>query len=303
MPPRCGPIELERRIHRVARCQHGEISRTQLLDLGLGAGAIKHRLGTGRLVRSHPGVYSVGVPAASGERRWIAAVLACGTGAVLSHLSAAALWEIRLLDPVTIDVSIRRRGARPRDGIRVHRPRCLDPEDTSRRRGIPVTSLPRTLIDLAEVLSTRSLERAVDEAEFLKLLNEDKLAEALERNHGRTGAKRLRRTLGRHEPGTTRTRTKLEESFFLLVKDSQIPQPEVNVPIGRFTVDFLWRDRGLVVETDGRASHDRAAQREEDSRRDAVLAADGYETLRFTWHQVSGRPREVMAALRAKLET
>ncbi|HZI90102.1 MAG TPA: DUF559 domain-containing protein [Thermoleophilaceae bacterium] len=150
-------------------------------------------------------------------------------------------------------------------------------------------------------MSTRSLERALDEAEFLKRLDEEDLAEALERNYGRTGAKRLRRTLRRHERGTTRTRTTLEEAFYVLVMANGLPRPEVNVAIGRLTVDFLWRERGLVVETDGGASHDRAAQREEDSRRDAVLATAGYETLRFTWHQVHRRPAEVVAALEAKV--
>jgi len=302
MQPKTNPLGLEQRIHRLAESQHGEVSRSQLLALGLGAGAIKHRVGNGRLVPSTRGVYSVGVPSATRERRWMAAVLACDPGAVLTHLSGTALWALRPVDPVIIDVSVPRRNARSRTGIRVHRPCRLDPEDVTRRRGIPVTTVPRTLIDLAEVLSTRSLERAVDEAEFLKLLSEADLAAALERNRGRTGAARLERTLRRHEPGTTRTRTKLEESFFALVIASGLPQPEVNVAVGRLTVDFLWREQRLVVETDGGASHDRAAQREEDSRRDAVLAAAGYETLRFTWRQVRHRAAEVIAALESKLE-
>ena len=231
----------------------------------------------------------------------MAAVLACGLGAVLSHFSGAALWTLRTVDPVIIDVTVPRRNARSRTSIRVHRPCHLAPEDVTRCRGIPVTTVARTLIDLAEVLSSRSLERAIDEAEFLKLLSEDEVAAALARNRGRTGAARLERTLRRHDAGSTRTRTKLEESFLALVTTSGLPRPEVNVPIGRFTVDFLWREHRLVVETDGGASHDRAAQREEDSRRDAVLAAADYETLRFTWRQVRHRPAEVVAAVESKL--
>ncbi len=288
-------------MQRLAGRQQGHVSRTQLLALGFGPEAIKHRLKTGRLIAVRRGVYSVGLATTTRERRWAAAVLACGQGAVLSHLSAAALWELRPVDPVTIDVSVPRRNARIRDGIRVHRPRHLDREDRTHRRGIPITSLPRTLIDVAEVLSRRSLERVADEAEFLKLLNENSVAETLERNRGRTGAARLRRTLRRHEPGTTRTRTALEEAFYVLVSASGLPQPEVNVAVGRLTVDFLWRDPGLVVETDGGASHNRAAQREEDSRRDALLATAGYATLRFTWAQVHDRPTEVLAAVEAKL--
>jgi len=301
MPPRSSRIDLERRIHGLAATQHGEITRSQLLALGLGSGAIKHRMATGRLTASRRGVYSVGVPSATRERRWMAAVMACGPGAVLSHLSAATLWALRAVDPVTIDVTVPRRNVRSHAGIRVHRPCRLDSMDATHCRGIPVTSVSRTLIDLAAMLATRSVERALDEAEFLKLLDEGALGEALERNHGRPGAKRLRRVLRRHEPGSTRTRTPLEEAFYVLVAGTTLPQPEVNATVGPLTVDFLWREHGLVVETDGGASHDRAAQREEDSRRDAVVAAAGYETRRFTWHQVHRRPAEVMAVLEARL--
>jgi len=277
------------------------ISRTQLLRLGLGAGAIEHRVRTGRLLTSRRGVYSVGVAPPTRECRWAAALLACGPGAVLSHLSAAALWELRPLDPVTIDVSVPRRGTRPRRGIRVHRPRHLDAEDVTRRHKLPVTSVHRTLIDLAETLSTRSRERALDEAEFLRLLDLADVRASIQRHRGRNGAARLAKVLTRHEPGATRTRTALEEDFYVLVSTAGLPKPEVNVPLGPFTVDFLWRDSRLAVETDGGASHDRRSQRERDSRRDAWLAAADYQPLRFTWDQVHNRPAEVLAALRAKL--
>ena len=114
-------------------------------------------------------------------------------------------------------------------------------------------------------------------------------------------AEQLRSALRRHEPGTTRTRTTLEETFFVLVMAAGLPQPEVNVRIGPFTVDFFFRESNLVVETAGGASHNRGAQRERDARRDAWLAAAGYETLRFTFNQVHSHPAEVLAALRAKL--
>ena len=235
------------------------------------------------------------------ERRWVAALLACGPGAVLSHLSAAALWELRPVDPAVIDVSVPRRNARAREGIRVHRPRGLDREDFRRHRSIPVTKIPRTLIDLAEVLSTRALERAVDEAEFLKRLDQEALEAALDRHRARNGANRLAKLLRRHEPGSARTTTPLEEDFYLLVTTAGLPRPEVNQTLGPYTVDFLWRESKLVVETDGGASHNRGSQRERDARRDAWLAAHGCETLRFTWRQVHHRKAEVLAALRARL--
>jgi len=303
MQSQSGPLALERRINRLAARQHGLIARTQLLALGLGAGAIQYRLTTGRLTLSRRGVYSVGFAAPTREHRWAAAVLASGPGAVISHLSAAAVWGLRHGDPVTIDVSVPCRNTRMRDGVRVHRPRHLTRADTTWRRGIPVTSVPRTLIDLAETVSRRSLERLLDEAEFLKLLDLVALHSALSRHPGRDGTARLSATLRRHQPGTTRTRTPLEEDFFVLVRAAGLPQAEVNVPVGPFTVDFLWRDNKLVVETDGGDSHDRRSQRKRDARRDAWLAAHDYETLRFTWEQVHSYPAEVLAALNAKLRT
>ena len=159
----------------------------------------------------HTGVYALGPPARTRESRWLAAALTCGPGAAISHLSAACCWHLRTLDPVIVEVSLPRRSVRPRKGIRVHRPRHLEPEDVTRHRGIPVTTVPRTLIDVAEALSTRSLERTLDEAEFLKRLDREHVREAIARNPGRNGAARLAKLLDRHEAGTTRTRTPLEE--------------------------------------------------------------------------------------------
>ncbi len=295
------PLGLEGRIARVAERQHGRVSRPQLLALGLGARAIEHRVGSGRLTQLRRGVYSVGVPAATQEGRWLTAVLACPAGSVASHLSAAAVWRLRDVDPVTIDVSAPARSGKRRDGLRVHRPRHLVAADVTRHRDVPVTAIPRTLIDLAEVVSTRSLERTLDEARYLSLLIRQEVDEALERHSARAGAGRLRAALQSHVPGTTRTRSPLEEAFFLLVRYAALPQPEVNVRLGPYTVDFLWREAGLVVETDGGASHDRPAQRERDGRRDAWLATAGYRTERFTWQQVTRRPGEVLAVLDALL--
>jgi very-short-patch-repair endonuclease len=292
-------MAVEERIERLAASRFGVVSRAQLMSLGLGAEAIRHRLRSGRLRQVHRGVYAVGPAPLTREGRWTAAVLACGDEAVLSHLSAAALWGIRPADPAVIDISLASRGKRSRQGIRVHRPSCLDTEDTTCRHGIPVTTVARTLIDLAVVLGARSRERLLDEAEYLKLLDPGELQAALERNRTRTGASRLEATLRCHEPGTTRTRSALEEAFLLLVRRAALPQPEVNARLGPWTVDFLWRERRLVVETDGGRSHDRARQRERDSARDAWLVANHYRPLRLTWPQVTERPEEVLAALEA----
>lgn len=277
------------------------ISRTQLLSLGLSSDAIQRRLCSGRLTQLHRGVYVSGGSPATRERRWAAAVLACGPGAVLSHLSAAALWALSEADPVVIDVSVRSRVRRSRAGIRVHRPRRLASEDGTALRGIPVTTMPRTLIDLAMTLGSRSLERCLDEAQYLGLLDSGELAAALCRHRGHPGAVRLRATLERHSPGSTRTRSRLEEKFFELVRRSGLPLPEVNARLGPYTIDFLWAEQRLAVETDGRRAHERTAARERDYRRDAWLAAHDFNGLRFTWRQVHERPEEVLAALSARL--
>lgn len=300
MQPKCTRTALEEQIARIALREHA-LGRQRLLELGLGAEAIKHRLRTGRLVQLHRGVYALPGAPPTREQRWAAAVIACGDGAALSHLPAAALWRLRPLDPLVIDVSSPSRRKRLRNGVRVHRPSTLDPKDLTRRDGIGVTTVPRTLIDLAEVLGTRSLERTLDEAEYLRLLDRQAVQDALERNATRTGAARLKAALARHEPGTTRTRSQFEEAFFVLTRQAGLPQPGVNVRLGPWTIDFLWPDQRLAVETDGRRSHVRIRQRESDSTRNAWLIAHGYRPLRLTWAQVMDRPDEVLGALRAEL--
>jgi len=294
------PLDLRRRINHLAISRHA-LSRRNLLALGMSSEEIRFQLETAALVRLHHGVYAVGGAPATPEQRWAAAVMACGDEAALSHLSAAALWALTQVDPVVIDVSLSGRGRRTRPGLRVHRPRRLPRDDTTEHLGIPVTTVTRTLIDLAVIVSRRSLERLVDEAEYLRLLDLADLDRTFEGNEGRAGVTRLRRLLARHRPGTTRTRSPLEEAFLLLVREAKLPDPQVNTRLGPFTIDFLWPEQRVAVETDGRAAHDRTAARERDHRRDAWLHANGYLPLRFTWTQVNQRPGEVVRALRPKL--
>lgn len=286
MQRKSGPAGVEERIRRLGLGQHGFVSRSQLLGLGLGAEAIRHRVESGRLNPRYRGVYAVGAAPVTMEDRWVAAVLACGQGAVLSHLSAAALWRLTDVDPRVIDVSLpSRSGQSSRNGVRVHRPRALVPGDATTHREVPVTTASRTLRDLAKTVSKRTLERALDQAHYLRLLTQQDLTELA----------------GAHTPGTTRTRSPLEEIFYVLVMEAGLAQPEVNVKLGPYTVDFLWRDANLVVETDGRASHDRATQRVRDATRDAWLETAGYKTERFTWQQVTRSQNEVLRRLDALL--
>ena len=300
MDRKAAPRELQRRINDLAIHRHA-LSRSELLALGMSSDEIRHRLETAALVRLHRGVYAVGGTAPTSELRWAAAVLACGPRAVLSHLSAAALWALTEVDPVVIDVSLSGRGRRTREGVRVHRPHSLTANDATRHRGVPVTTVARTLVDVAPIVSTRTLERLVDEAEYLRLWTPAEVESTFERNEGRAGVGRVRRLLTRHEPGSTRTRSPLEEAFLLLVRGAGLPDPLVNARLGPYTIDFLWPEQRVAVETDGRAAHARIAARERDHRRDAWLHANGYRPFRFTWTQVNDRPREVLAALRPKL--
>jgi hypothetical protein len=264
--------------------------------LGLSGGAIATRIRTGRLHRVHRGVYAVGHARIDGNGLYMAAVLACGDGAVLSHRAAAALWCIRASNSRIVDVTVPGRGGRAgRRGIRVHRG-ALRPRDVALVDGIPVTTPARTLIDFADVASLRQLERAFDEAEYLRLD-----CSGLEPVPGRPGHGRLLAVRARHEPGTTRTRSDLEDLFLELCGRFGLPRPEVNALHLGHEVDFLWRDAGLAVEVDGGAAHLTRAAFEQDRLRDAELTVAGTRVLRLTEWRLARAPAEVAGQLRELL--
>ena len=261
MPRKLANKRLDVSIAKIAARQHGVITTSQLEAAGVLSSGISDRVRAGRLHRVHRGVYAVGHPNIGNEGRWIAAVLACGEGAVLSHRSAAALWKIGPVAPV-IEVTVAGGGGRAtRKGIRVHRSRTLSPADLTRRAGIPVTRPARTLEDLRRILPSRQFARVLREAEYLRLPVGDALK-------------------------PDRTRSDLEAMFLALARRRCLPQPEVNVRVDRFLVDFLWRHERLIVEVDGWESHRTRSAFEEDRARDARLKVIGYEILRFTWRQV-----------------
>jgi len=231
----------------------------------------------------------------------MAAVLACGEGAVLSHGSAAAAWKIRGTGAAIIDLTVPGDGGRRVRGLRVHRDR-LDPADVTTLGGsaVPITTPSRTLVDLAATLaSPRQVERALDEAHALKLLDHRELTAAIGRAH--RGARALTAVLAGHIPGTTRTRSGLEEAFVRLCRAHDLPQPLVNQKVGRMTVDFLWPDRRLVVETDGADYHDLPQLQERDRRRDALLTRWRYTVLRVPEDRLEREPDAVAADVRAAL--
>ena len=258
-------------VAEVARKQHGVITATQLKEAGLTPTQVRWRVRSGLLHRVHRAVYAVGHQGLSNEGRWMAAVLACGPGAALSHRPAAE--HHRLLAPTAkiIDVTVPGRGGRAkRSGLRIHRS-SLPSDATMIRDGIRVTTPARTLADLKRVVEAYIYRRAVRQAEYLKL------------------------PLGGLV--TDGTRSDLEADFLRLCRRYHLPLPEVNVRVGPFTVDFLWPDCRLVVETDSYATHGGRQAFEDDRARDAELRRLGYEVHRLTDRQMSEQPALVADAI------
>ncbi|MDQ3720720.1 MAG: endonuclease domain-containing protein [Actinomycetota bacterium] len=270
--------------------------------VGLSDHAIEKRLQRERLIAIRRGVYAVGHAHLTAEARWLAAVWACGSTAVLSHRSAAAAWGIRPSSSPTIDVTVRSRtGRADRDGIRLHRVTRLSEDETAEGDGIPVTSWARTILDLAAVLPPRSVERALERSEQLRLFDLNQLDKSLIANAGRPGCAVLRAVLDEGRLGETLTQTKLEEAMFRLCTKSGLPRPEVNVEIGTYTADFLWREVRLIAETDGFQTHGTRAAFESDRVRDAELMLQGYRVVRFTYWRVLRHRKAVAAILRQLL--
>jgi hypothetical protein len=299
-----GPPSTDAAIAAVAARQHGVVTLAQLRAAGLGDRAVHKRAARGRLHRVHRGVYAVGHPALSADGRRLAAVLACGPGAVLSHRSAAAAWGLRPSSGARLDVSTARRGRGGPSGVALHRVRRLDAADVTRLGPLAITTIARTLVDLAGVLRADALERAVHEAEVARLLDVVAVDAALARAPGRGGAAALRRLLATPSPGPTRS--VLEERFLALCRRAEIPLPRLNahVPtaaLGLLEVDALWRPEAVVVELDGAAAHRTRRAFEADRRRDAALAAEGHVVVRLTWQRVTREGDAMASELRRTL--
>ena len=244
----------------------------------------------------HRGVYLVG-PLEAPLSRPMAAVLAVGDGAVLSHASAADVWELATAAPDPVDVTVSSTaGPRSRPGLRVHRVRDLPPEDVTRHRGVPATSPPRTLLDLASILPARDLSRAVERAERLGLTTHADLTCYLTRRRSCRGAATLIKVL---RPATQMTRSEAERRFLDLIRQARLPEPAANTRVGGHEVDFLWPSKRLIVEIDGYAYHSSRAAFERDRLRDADLLGLGYRVLRITPRRLVEEPMAVVAAVAA----
>ena len=283
----------DQRVVAVAGRQHGCVSLAQLVDAGLTRRAVARRVERGWLLRRHRGVYLIG-PLEAPLSRLMAATLALGPGAVVSHEAAAEAW--RLLpggDPV--DVTLARDGPRSRPGIRVHRVAHLPAEDAARHRNLPLTSPARTLLDLATILTPGDLARAVERAEVSNLTTHAELTRYLTSRRSSRGAARLERAL---HP-TQLTRSEAERRFLDLIRDARLPTPAANTRVAGHEVDFLWPAKRLIVEIDGYAFHSSRAAFERDRVRDADLQARGYRVVRVTWRRLVEEPIAVVAAIAA----
>jgi very-short-patch-repair endonuclease len=276
-------------VQRLASDQHGVVAQSQLVALGLTPQAIYRRRQRGSLIALYRGVYAVGHVALTARSRELAAVFACGSGAMLSHRSAAALWGLRRTSSARIEVTAPR-GRKPRDGVVVHRSRALEEEDLALVEAVPTTSVARTLVDLADVLRPSSLEKAVNESELLGLFDLRAVERALERVSFRRGRGRLAGVLQTYRSEPHFTRSAGERRLLRVCREHGLPCPEANVWVAGHEIDLYWPDARLVVEFDGRAVHGTTRAFHDDRRRDRALAARGIQVTRVTERDLDDEP-------------
>jgi very-short-patch-repair endonuclease len=299
------PLDLA--IARLAAAQHGIVALLQLVMFGLSSSAVRNRVACGRLHRVHAGVYAVGHAPLTRNGHFIAAVFACGGDSTLSHREGAALRRLRPSSRVRVDVTSPTRRGRQRAGIDAHYSSTLAPQDITLVEGIRCTSVARTLLDLAAILPRHAVERALDQAAVLEVLDAREIEDVLHRTNGHRGNATLRSILDDHARGTTLTRNNLERAFLAICRQAGLPQPEVNAwiplePTG-YEPDFLWREQRLIAETDGGTTHTTPHAFEHDRKRDQKLMLAGFRVVRFPWMQVFDEPEAVEATLHGLLGT
>jgi very-short-patch-repair endonuclease len=282
-------------VPQVLARQDGAISLVQLEAAGVNRSSVAHRVATGRLRRVYRGVFIV-EPFAGERAAEHAALLAGGDDAVLSHHAAGVVWGVSA--PATeIDVTLRAGHRRHQSGLRVH---CatLARADWCEHEGLRLTTPARTVLDLATRLGERELVRLVNEVQVRRLASEQDLRAAARRSPRHRGVTALRRALA-DDPHLTRS--ELEERMLALIRRIGLPEPQTNVRLLGYEVDFLWPEHRLVVETDGYAAHRTRARFESDRARDAALQAAGYRVLRFSWRQLIDAPEVIAARLAATI--
>jgi very-short-patch-repair endonuclease len=283
------------RLAKLAERQHGVASRRQLLWLGFSSQAIKTLVKRGRLHRLSPGVYAVGHTRLTAKGRWMAAVLACGPAAVLSHGEAAALHDLRQVPSGPVNVTAASR--HDLEGIRFHWARTLDVADTTTVDGIPVTTLARTYLDLAEVLNGRRLIEALEAGQRLNKLDLGAITAVIARHPGRHGIHPLQRAIHELADDPPLIQSPLEHAFRDIIGRHHLPPPQFNVYVEGELVDAVWPDHRLVVEVDGWSFHRGKRSFAADRRRDRKLIRAGWTVVRFTYADVTDDPAGVAAEL------
>jgi len=286
-------IDRDRAILDRARRQHGHVARWQLLELGVSRGLITGRLAAGAWVAVHTGVYCVGPRRNDPVSRAAAAVLACGRGAVLSHSSAASLWE--LLPRWSGPMEVTTKAKRTRPGITTHRCQSLLPRDVTRQRGVPTTSPARTALDVAPTLTHKQLTRLVNDALRQKLLRPAALSDVLERNPYHPGTKLLIRFI---DSPNNPTNSDFEDEFLAFVEKYGLPRPEINFPFNGRKLDAFFPEHGVIVECDGWDFHKDRDAFEEDRERDTDHLDHRLITIRLTRQRLRATPDDEAARLK-----
>lgn len=285
----------------MANEQHGVVLHCQLLAAGLGPAAIQHWIRTGRLQQLHRRVYAVGHRHLTSAGRRFAAVACFGDDAALSHRSAASHWGLLSSSSPFIDVSAPR-AKHGSPGVRLHRPRRWSETDRTEREYVRVTTVSRTLLDIAGVVPFGVLERAVNQAQVLEILDFDEVQQAIGRAGRKRGVRSLRAIIERVDPDRlTLTASFLEAEMLRLLRAHALPEPEVNIFLTGHKVDFLWRSSRLVVETDGDRFHSTPLDRDSDRRRDRELGLAGFQVLRFGYRDLRDTPELAIAQIRRAL--
>jgi very-short-patch-repair endonuclease len=280
----------------LASRQYGVVSRAQLVGLGFGRQAILRRLESDRLHRLHPGVYAVGHWALTSHSHDLAAVFACGPHALLSHRAAGRrLGLLRSGAPIEVTAP---RGCKPKPGITIHRTRLIHPDDRSMVDGIPVTSVARTIVDLADVQGDRLLAAVVNEAEVRRVFDLTAIEETLSRLPGRRGQGRLARVLAAYTEPLGYEANKAERLFLRLCNEHGLPKPQ-RIAVAGYELDFYWEDARLAIEVDGAAFHRTRRAFHEDRRRDRRLAGLGIQVARVPWRDLTEGELELVAELEA----
>lgn len=288
-------------VRALAEAQHGVFSTWQLLDRGISENTLRSRRKVGAAIPLFQGVYALGHERLTREGRWMAAVLACGPGAVLSHFSAGQLWGLcGSYGPVEV---LRRSGGARHNGIRLHQTRRLEPYEVIIERAVPVASIERVLLDLAGRTDRKRLERIFVQAYKSDRISWSALARVLSRRRGCRGVGRLRKVSADVAPGALETRSVSEVDFLALCRDSGIPTPAVNVLAAGHLVDFLWPAQKVVVETDSWRHHGDGLTFEHDHQTDVNLIAAGYDVHRATYKMLERNPDPFLSNVRRALQS